>query len=718
MADFTPTFDNYTSVKPFKYWVQTVIPLVYDDSLSYYELLAKVVDYLNKVIEDNKTMIDNIDSLLEAYTQLQAFVNDYFDNLDVQEEINNKLDSMASDGALSELLQPFFDSIENDIGIQNDKLYRLEARVNELAELPEGSTTGDAELIDIRTGGDNVNYSSAGNSVRGQFDDFINYKNFAFDKSFTPVNWFTNFDDGGINDNGTSVADNTRFRTQWVPPTAVEFEYEVPNTIEWRIHYYRTSSALYPIKHTSWQSGTITDFIPYPYFRIEFRSAIDPTSPINKSQFIDLIKIKRKYYKVNEAYDLVMRNFITKNITNDIKWNQGTIYSGLPAESMYRIYTDFIDGRDTQYFIDLEQNYGMAVIYYSDKDNTKWVRNNPNTITQGSRVTEKGYWFRILYGYKTTGVEEITPQSDKHITITEYYDKRSIDWSGLKVSLLGDSISTFPNYIPNGNVTYYTGSNNNVTSVTDMWWYKAITKMGGTPHIIDAWSGSCVARGVRQPIATNSYKAMSEPDRCQNLHSYVMGSAGDYDIIVTEDNINNIRISPFANFTPQIGDYLKEDAPDIIIVTGGANDYTYNAPMGTWNGTTELDTNVFNSFREAYANMLNLIHEKYPNALVITAKPFFCIRPTRPKQQININDIGIAYKEYVDAIVEISDAMASPIIDLFTAGFNRFNYYPTFANDSSTIPTHPNAIGQAVIGDNVTEQLNDICRGYIKWLKR
>lgn len=42
---------NNTSVKPLHYWVQHVLPLVYDDSLSYMELLARVVAKLNEVIE-------------------------------------------------------------------------------------------------------------------------------------------------------------------------------------------------------------------------------------------------------------------------------------------------------------------------------------------------------------------------------------------------------------------------------------------------------------------------------------------------------------------------------------------------------------------------------------------------------------------------------------------------------------------------------------------
>ena len=40
------------NLTPFRFWCQKVLPLVYDDSLSYYELLCKVIDYLNKMGED------------------------------------------------------------------------------------------------------------------------------------------------------------------------------------------------------------------------------------------------------------------------------------------------------------------------------------------------------------------------------------------------------------------------------------------------------------------------------------------------------------------------------------------------------------------------------------------------------------------------------------------------------------------------------------------
>lgn len=110
-ANFTPTLGNYKTLQPFRYWCQKVLPLVYDDSLSYYELLCKVVDYLNKTMEDVETLHGDVTNLHNAYTMLQNYVNTYFSSLDVQQEINNKLDTMANNGELSNLISPLLPQI-------------------------------------------------------------------------------------------------------------------------------------------------------------------------------------------------------------------------------------------------------------------------------------------------------------------------------------------------------------------------------------------------------------------------------------------------------------------------------------------------------------------------------------------------------------------------------------------------------------------------------
>lgn len=95
---------GYKVTGSFRFWCQHVLPLVYDDSLSYYELLCKVVNYLNDVINNVDAIHDEMTDIINAFNELKAYVDDYFENLDVQEEINNKLDEMAQDGTLSDII--------------------------------------------------------------------------------------------------------------------------------------------------------------------------------------------------------------------------------------------------------------------------------------------------------------------------------------------------------------------------------------------------------------------------------------------------------------------------------------------------------------------------------------------------------------------------------------------------------------------------------------
>ena len=55
---------NVQNVEKFKFIAHKIIPLVYDDSLSYYEFLCKVMQKLNEVI----TSLDNQNEILKATT--------------------------------------------------------------------------------------------------------------------------------------------------------------------------------------------------------------------------------------------------------------------------------------------------------------------------------------------------------------------------------------------------------------------------------------------------------------------------------------------------------------------------------------------------------------------------------------------------------------------------------------------------------------------------
>ena len=65
-------------LRHFKFWCYKVLPLVYDDSLSYYELLCKVVKYINDLIDSDKAIIEDVDELKKDV----EFVKNWIDNFD------------------------------------------------------------------------------------------------------------------------------------------------------------------------------------------------------------------------------------------------------------------------------------------------------------------------------------------------------------------------------------------------------------------------------------------------------------------------------------------------------------------------------------------------------------------------------------------------------------------------------------------------------------
>lgn len=106
-------------VPPFVRFVASAVPMVFDNSLSYYEALCalwKYIQDMSDVVNNNATLEEEF---IDKVNDLETYVNTYFDNLDVQEEINNKLDEMAESGELQDLI---FDYIGR-IAVVNVRYY-------------------------------------------------------------------------------------------------------------------------------------------------------------------------------------------------------------------------------------------------------------------------------------------------------------------------------------------------------------------------------------------------------------------------------------------------------------------------------------------------------------------------------------------------------------------------------------------------------------------
>lgn len=79
------TMDKQIELKHFKFWCQKILPLVYDDSLSYYEVLCKVVEYINKIIDDENGTLAQIEELRNELEVVKQWIANF--NTKYAEEI-------------------------------------------------------------------------------------------------------------------------------------------------------------------------------------------------------------------------------------------------------------------------------------------------------------------------------------------------------------------------------------------------------------------------------------------------------------------------------------------------------------------------------------------------------------------------------------------------------------------------------------------------------
>ena len=87
-----------------------MIPTSYKNALTYEKQILAIGNYLENVvypaINNNAEAVAELQNL---FIELKDYVDNYFDNLDIQEEINNKLDEMAKGGQLSDIIAQYLE---------------------------------------------------------------------------------------------------------------------------------------------------------------------------------------------------------------------------------------------------------------------------------------------------------------------------------------------------------------------------------------------------------------------------------------------------------------------------------------------------------------------------------------------------------------------------------------------------------------------------------
>lgn len=80
-------------LKYFRFWCYKVLPLTYDNSLSYYEVLCKVVAYINDLIAQDKIFGEELENLRADLTVVQEWIAN-FDTKNIEELVSHFVATM------------------------------------------------------------------------------------------------------------------------------------------------------------------------------------------------------------------------------------------------------------------------------------------------------------------------------------------------------------------------------------------------------------------------------------------------------------------------------------------------------------------------------------------------------------------------------------------------------------------------------------------------
>lgn len=239
---------------------------------------------------------------------------------------------------------------------------------------------------------------------------------------------------------------------------------------------------------------------------------------------------------------------------------------------------------------------------------------------------------------------------------------------GKKLSILGDSISTFGTPDQNNATGIWTYPNNRCrypqdnlfTDVKYCWWKKLLDKTGMVLGINESWAGSRVSN----TSATDTGDV--GPNRC------------------------------ISSLT-RIGHLDDNGTPDIIIVYAGTNDIGQSVTIGTFDTTSPQDLTEqqiaaldVTTFAAAYRAMLIRLQYYYRNSRIIVCMPNFT------STYYNTANLD----EYIEVIKEECDYFGVEVIDLRDSGITMYN-------SASYLPDgiHPNPSGMELLFENIYNYL-------------
>lgn len=278
---------------------------------------------------------------------------------------------------------------------------------------------------------------------------------------------------------------------------------------------------------------------------------------------------------------------------------------------------------------------------------------------------KKGFYYNV------DGTITYYKSASLGITVSGYETGTGSILSGKRISIFGDSISTFEGWIPEGNATYYPASG--VSKVQQTWWKKTIDALGLSLVVNNSWSGRAVSS-------------------CRDNETGHGTDAG-YKVA------NVLQLKDGTTL------------PEIIIVKLGINDFNHGAYLGDYDGSAALPDNPA-TFTAAYAMMLDLIMTNFPLAKVYCCTLMQCEMNNSVTGFPEINTQGESLIQWNEAIRKLAHAFGAEILDHDVCGLTYYNLSTYMGDYSGTTHKglHPNAAGHSLIANQTILQLDPSVR--------
>ncbi len=214
----------------------------------------------------------------------------------------------------------------------------------------------------------------------------------------------------------------------------------------------------------------------------------------------------------------------------------------------------------------------------------------------------------------------------------------------MRVSIMGDSISTYEGFNPAGYRVFYDADRcaaNGLSSAHDTWWMQVLDAMGAELLVNNSFSGSQVT-GEGFPCASGFERT---------------GALGTTDA-----------------------------SPDLVLVYIGVNDFGFSVPCDKEYAETPDEPTFF----EAYCTMLNRMHENYPGARIVCGTILTPCKPDDPSWSFDEKWSHLTPLDEFNARIRQAAAQCGALVADLSAAANDAHY-------DSRDGLHPDKHGHAQI---------------------